>query len=290
MSLRSFASGVALGVVITGAFTTVNAPVSGVHVYYSLDDKRNDERVISLIDDAQKSVHFAIYTFTRSSIADALIAAKARGVDVSGVVDREQAKLSSELPILDALRAAGIPLVYDTHQSGIMHIKTVVTEKAYATGSYNWTTAATLSNDEVLEIGTDENLRSAYGHIVDQVIAANQEGVFAASPTALGTTVDLAGFGDLKAALGKDVSLSVHVYSVAITKSKTTFLDLCENYKGCALSLVVFASDLPHFSDLTLYKGKNLVVKGKVELYKGAYEIILHDESQLSLAELRAPE
>ena len=37
-----------------------------------------------------------------------------------------------------------------------MHLKVLVTEK-HASGSYNWTSAATNLNDEVLEVGRDRH-------------------------------------------------------------------------------------------------------------------------------------
>ena len=54
--------------------------------------------------------------------------------------------------------------------NGIMHIKLLVTEQAYAFGSYNWTRSATTLNDEILEIGTDRALRQAYENIFKEII------------------------------------------------------------------------------------------------------------------------
>ena len=55
-----------------------------------------------------------------------------------------------------------------------MHMKVLVTDHAYALGSYNWTESATTLNDEILEIGTAEPLREEYLDIVKRVLAANQ--------------------------------------------------------------------------------------------------------------------
>ena len=54
-----------------------------------------------------------------------------------------------------------------------MHLKLLVTDRAYALGSYNWTESATTLNDEVLEIGTAEPLREAYLDIVKKVLTVN---------------------------------------------------------------------------------------------------------------------
>lgn len=139
-----------------------------VKVYYNQDHKLNEE-IIGLTRDADQFVYFAVYTFTREDIKDALLAAKYRGLKVMGVSDKDQYKaLESQRKIIDSLREAGIPVSFQDH-SGIMHLKVLVTEKAYASGSYNWTTSATNINDEVLEIGRDGQLRAKYQQIVEEL-------------------------------------------------------------------------------------------------------------------------
>jgi phosphatidylserine/phosphatidylglycerophosphate/cardiolipin synthase-like enzyme len=137
-------------------------------VIYSLDERHNDEELVALIEAARSHISFAIYTFTLDSVADALIAAKARGVEVRGLVDSGQATKSFEKPFIERLVAAGIPILTEQHGSkgGIMHIKLLVTDRAYALGSYNWTASATKRNDEILEIGTDPTLRQTYENIL----------------------------------------------------------------------------------------------------------------------------
>jgi phosphatidylserine/phosphatidylglycerophosphate/cardiolipin synthase-like enzyme len=50
-----------------------------------------------------------------------------------------------------------------------MHTKVLVTDKAYASGSYNWTAAATNINDEILEVGQDETIRQEYQTILEEM-------------------------------------------------------------------------------------------------------------------------
>ena len=63
-----------------------------------------------LIDAAKSRIYFAIYTFTLSNIADALVAAKKRGVEVRGIMDSEQSANSYGAPITAKLLEAGIRL------------------------------------------------------------------------------------------------------------------------------------------------------------------------------------
>ena len=55
-----------------------------------------------------------------------------------------------------------------------MHIKAVVTDKGYASGSYNWTGSATKVNDEVLEVGTNRYLHDEYYKILKKILLANE--------------------------------------------------------------------------------------------------------------------
>lgn len=142
-------------------------------VLYSLDKKQHDKEIISLIDNADRYVYFAIYFFTKENIADALIRAHKRGLVVWGIVDRESSTGASKT-VVDKLREAGIPVETQKHGDGIMHIKAVVTEKAYASGSYNWTGSATTVNDEILEIGTQHAVRKKYLSIVQKILIENE--------------------------------------------------------------------------------------------------------------------
>ena len=154
---------------------TVSAPTANsIRVIYSLDKRQNDQELIALINEAEEYVYFAIYTFTLPSIADALVEAKKRGVEVKGIMDSEQSSNSYGAPITAKLLAAGIPVVTEKHATGngIMHIKLLVTEQAYAFGSYNWTKSATTINDEILEVGTDPALRQAYENILKKLLDA----------------------------------------------------------------------------------------------------------------------
>lgn len=144
-------------------------PDHQIEVYYNQDHTLNTE-VVNTIRDADKFIYFAVYTFTRQDIAQALLAAKYRGVNVRGLTDRNQyAAIAGQKKIIDDLRKAGIPVYVQDHLA-IMHMKALVTEKAYLSGSFNWTSAATNLNDEVLEVGHDELIRKKYESVLEGVI------------------------------------------------------------------------------------------------------------------------
>jgi hypothetical protein len=262
---------------------TITAPAANsIRLIYSLDQKQTDQELIALINEAQDYIYFAIYTFTLPSIADALVAAKERGVTVKGVIDSEQSKSSYGAPITEKLLAAGIPLVTEKHASenGIMHIKLLVTERAYAFGSYNWTKSATTINDEIVEIGTDPTLRQAYENILTKLLDAYKGN--AAAKAAAPVSIGVIDYTDAPEHIGETASVRGTLIKAYTSKSGTVFLDFCESYKTCPFTGVIFADDAKKFGDLSRYQGQTVTLTGKIVLYQGKAEIILSDPKQLS--------
>ncbi len=261
----------------------VAAPAKGsTRVLYSLDQKQNDKELIALINAAKSHIYFAIYTFTLKDVADALVAAKKRGVDVRGVVDSGQAASSYGMPIVQELVAAGIPVETEKHAdgNGIMHIKALVTDSTYALGSYNWTGSATNVNDELLEIGTDPSLRQTYENILMKLFdayAGTNAAASAAAPVSIGTIATT----EAAQHIGASASVRGTLVEAYTSKSGTVFLDFCKSYKGCPFSGVIFADDVAKFGDLSRYAGKTITITGKITSYQAQAEIVLTSPDQL---------
>ncbi|MFA5744903.1 MAG: phospholipase D-like domain-containing protein [Candidatus Paceibacterota bacterium] len=263
--------------------TVTAPPANSIRIIYSLDQKQNDKEIIALIDDATSHIYFAIYTFTLPSIADALVAAKKRGIDVQGVIDSGQSSSSYGAPITEKLLAAGIPVVVEKHATGngIMHIKALVTDSAYAIGSYNWTNSATNINDEILEIGTNKELRQAYENIIRRLLDA-YKGNSAAAGAAANVSIGTIDYTDAPAHIGDLASVRGTLVEAYTSASGTVFLDFCKSYKTCPFSGVIFADDVKKFGDLSHYNGTVVTLTGKISSYQNKAEIVLSDPSQLS--------
>ncbi|MFA6407870.1 MAG: phospholipase D-like domain-containing protein [Candidatus Paceibacterota bacterium] len=262
---------------------TVTAPPAGsIRAVYSLDQKQNDKEIIALIDGAKSHIYFAIYTFTLPSIADALVAAKKRGIDVRGVMDSGQSSNSYGAPITDKLLSAGIPILVEKHATGngIMHIKALVTDSAYAIGSYNWTSSATTINDEIIEIGTDPTLRQTYENILKKLLDA-YKGNTAAANAAAYVSIGTIDYTEASSHVGQTASVRGTLVEAYTSKSGTVFLDFCKSYKSCPFSGVIFSDDAKKFGDLSKYSGKTVTLTGKISSYQNKAEIVLSDPSQL---------
>ena len=253
-----------------------------VRVVYSLDKMQNDQEIINVINGAQKYIYFAIYMFTKSNIADALIDAKNRGVKIEGITDRGNATDSYEKSIIEKLQASGIILETQKHPDGIMHIKTVVSEKSFASGSYNWTTSATVSNDEVLETGTDENLRFQYENILKKILEINKNSNSATSSN-ISDYSKVIDFKDAPNHIGEGISVKGKIIDIYKSGAGLTFFDYCSSYKNCPFNLVIFSSDIPKFKKLSSYIGKTILVSGTIKPYVGKAEIVLNSEDQIKL-------
>lgn len=112
------------------------------------------------ISRANTSIDVAIYSFTRDSIADALIEAKTRGVKVRVLMELD--KTTDDGSEYLRLKTMGVSIKPDSSQ-GLMHDKFFVIDgRIIGTGSFNWTSAAENDNAENLIIVSSEVLASKY--------------------------------------------------------------------------------------------------------------------------------
>ncbi len=81
--------------------------------------------------------------------------------------------------------------------------------------------------------------------------------------------------------LGETTCVTGKVVKVVQTKSNTTFLDFCQDYRKCPFTVVIFAKDLPNVGDVKLLEGKTIEIQGTIQQYEGRAEIVLRDKRQL---------
>jgi phosphatidylserine/phosphatidylglycerophosphate/cardiolipin synthase-like enzyme len=111
--------------------------------------------ITSNIAEAQESIRIAAYSFTSQPVADALIAAHEKGVDVMAVVDKSNQYRRTH-SIISQLHEAGIPVRVDRMHS-IMHDKYIVIDgRTLETGSFNYTANAEKHNAENVMVIKDK--------------------------------------------------------------------------------------------------------------------------------------
>jgi phosphatidylserine/phosphatidylglycerophosphate/cardiolipin synthase-like enzyme len=118
------------------------------------------EAVVNAINHATNNVLVQAYSFTSAPIADALVDAHKRGVEVQVILDKSQrtVKYSSA----DFVAHAGIPTFVDAKHA-IAHNKIMVIDGyEILTGSFNFTKAAEEKNAENLLVIQDGPLSAQY--------------------------------------------------------------------------------------------------------------------------------
>jgi phosphatidylserine/phosphatidylglycerophosphate/cardiolipin synthase-like enzyme len=110
---------------------------------------------------AKKTILVESYSFTSLPIAEALIAARKRGVDVEVIMDK--CNLTEKYSEGSLLVREGIPTFIDDHYK-IFHDKVIIIDSSEViTGSFNFTKSAEESNAEnLLIISNDADLAQRY--------------------------------------------------------------------------------------------------------------------------------
>ena len=135
-----------------GAFEAANVIQSAGTIEYALtpgDDAA--ALVVRTIDAAKSQVLVQAFSFTHRDIADALIRAHRRGLDVQVIADREQTD-AMESDAMRSMLKSGVPVFTDGQHSAA-HNKVIVIdhnqpEPVLITGSFNFTFAAQYRNAE----------------------------------------------------------------------------------------------------------------------------------------------
>ena len=103
--------------------------------------------IVQTIAQAQHSIYVQAYSFTSAPIAQALVDAKKRGVDVAVILDKSQSKTNKYSSATFFLNN-NIPTWID-YKPAIAHNKVMIVDTAEViTGSFNFTKAAQYKNTE----------------------------------------------------------------------------------------------------------------------------------------------
>ncbi len=118
------------------------------------------ERIIEIVSGADSSIRFMAFSFTDYPLAKAMIDRAAGGVDVAGVFE----KVGSETQYaeLSTLVCAGIPARQDGNPSFLHHKLIVVDERIVITGSLNFSSSASESNDENVIVVDNPDIARLY--------------------------------------------------------------------------------------------------------------------------------
>lgn len=133
-------------------------------IYYKVEfspGSASTKLIIDTINNAHKSIYVAVYSFTSTSIADSLIKAHERGVDVKVVLDKGQAAHKSSRHA--QLLSGGIPMRISKKYKSMHNKFMVIDNSIVETGSFNYTDNAGKHNAEnILIIYQNHELAHKY--------------------------------------------------------------------------------------------------------------------------------
>ncbi len=128
-----------------------------VESYFSPSDFTNRE-ILEELESAESSIRFALLTFTKDDLAEAMIQKVQSGLEVRGIIENINDNGSEYIKILNA----GVNVV-DHVPSAILHHKyAILDDETVITGSHNWSNAADQQNDENTLIIHDPSIANQY--------------------------------------------------------------------------------------------------------------------------------
>jgi len=142
-----------------------------LEVHFSPADPPHEE-LLAALDQADESVLFMIFAFTREDVTNKLIELHESGVMVVGVFDESQAR--GRYSVDERLAKAGVPVFIDGNNhtigfgGGKLHHKVLLvdamsdSDPTVAIGSYNWSASASRYNDENLLVIRGPETTAAY--------------------------------------------------------------------------------------------------------------------------------
>ncbi|GIM47297.1 phospholipase D [Collibacillus ludicampi] len=138
--------------------TAITSEKSQVEWAFTQAQQHPEKKLIEVINGAKSNLDIAIYSLTQPDIVKAIEKAHERGVQVRIITDQQEAQNKFQAQELKMLREKGIPIKENTHK-GLMHLKVTIADKSVVTtGSFNYTTAASTTNDEVLVVIHDPEM------------------------------------------------------------------------------------------------------------------------------------
>jgi phosphatidylserine/phosphatidylglycerophosphate/cardiolipin synthase-like enzyme len=127
-----------------------------IDTYFSPDDGVLTV-LYNLLSEADESIYFMAFSFTSNELGEIVRTQADAGLDVKGVMDREQVASNTGTEF-DPFRQAGLDVRIDGLDGQMHHKVFIVDEEIVVMGSYNFSRAAEERNDEDIVIIYNEDI------------------------------------------------------------------------------------------------------------------------------------
>jgi len=132
-----------------------------LEIYFSKDSDI-ESRIIELIRASKVEIDIMMFAFTNRDIANELLKARERGVEVKIVIDRTQNKYQRANSIYNYLKLKGVDIELDRNRFKLHNKVMIIDSNITIIGSYNYTKKANSINDENILIIKDRELTEKY--------------------------------------------------------------------------------------------------------------------------------
>lgn len=142
----------------------LNSSIGQIENYFCPEDCKEGGiyRVIDLAKKAEKSIKVAAFSFTYEELADELVRADIRGVNVTVVVERSQRNAQNSQ--YERLKDFGISIRLDGNKRNMHHKFIVIDDKILVVGSPNFSLSGNNRNDENMLIFYNEKLALGFSN------------------------------------------------------------------------------------------------------------------------------
>lgn len=130
------------------------------------ESKQAEQKIEELIKSSQHSIEVAMYNFSLKSLAQELIQAKKRGLEVKVFLDKEKSKdKSSEYKLL---KKNGVDVILIGYTK--LHTKLAIFDKKVAVfGSSNWTKESFDKNYEIIVVSQQDDMLKKLNQFIKQL-------------------------------------------------------------------------------------------------------------------------
>jgi phosphatidylserine/phosphatidylglycerophosphate/cardiolipin synthase-like enzyme len=137
-----------------------------IQIYFSPEDKVMD-RIIPLVSGSQSNIRFMAFSFTDFPLARAMIDRAGAGVDTAGIY--EKVGSDAEGSEMKTFYCAKVPVRQDGNPK-FLHDKIIIVDKHIViSGSFNFSSNATTSNDENVMIIDNPDIANLYMQEFDRL-------------------------------------------------------------------------------------------------------------------------
>jgi phosphatidylserine/phosphatidylglycerophosphate/cardiolipin synthase-like enzyme len=135
-----------------------------LEVYFSPSDQ-TESQLLDIISSANTNLNFGVYAFTRTGVADSIIASHLRGVYVAGIIDNFSSSYSPKSMmspyLMNQLLTFTLIYVYH-HKFVIADACDNASDPTVGSGSHNWSLSAETRNDENFIVFHDADITNQF--------------------------------------------------------------------------------------------------------------------------------